>query len=172
MAQDLLGLFTHMHTVGIIFLVLAMILIILEFFISGFGYFGIAGCASFVIAFVIRLIQGANTIQWIAILLICAMIITSCVLLVINSKEKGTFNKNPFIQTDSSIPEDYSDPLAVYGHLLDKEGQLVTQCKPIGKAEIDGEIYEVMAFDNGFITKGAKVVVVDVEGETIYVERI
>ena len=40
------------------------------------------------------------------------------------------------------------------------------------KPEIDGEIYEVMAFDNGFITKGAKVVVVDVEGETIYVERI
>ena len=104
--------------------------------------------------------------------MICAVIVVSCVLLVINSKEKGTFNKNPFIQTDTSIPEDYSDPLVVYGHLLDKEGQLITQCKPIGKAEIDGEIYEVMAFDNGFITRGAKVVVVDVEGENIYVERI
>lgn len=172
MAQELLSIFIHMHTVGIVFLVLAMILISLEFFISGFGYFGIGGCACFVIAFFIRLIQGATTAQWIAILVVVAIIITSCVLLVINSKEKGTFNKNPFIQTDTSIPEDYSDPLAVYGHLLDKEGQLVTQCKPIGKAEIDGDIYEVMAVDNGFITKGAKIVVVDVEGENIYVERI
>lgn len=172
MAQELLGIFTQMHTVGIIFLVLAMILIILEFFITGFGYFGIGGCASFVIAFFIRLIQGATTAQWIAILLVVAMIIVCCTLLTINSKEKGTFNKNPFIQHDTSIPEDYSDPLAVYGHLLDKEGQLLTQCKPIGKAEIDGEIYEVMSFDNSFITKGAKIVVVDVEGENIYVERI
>ncbi len=172
MAQELLGIFTHMHTVAVIFLVLAMVALILEFIISGFGYFGIASGLFFIVAFVIRLCQGTTTLQTVVLIGISVIIVVCCTMLTINSKQKGTFNKNPFIQDDTSIPEDYNDPLAVYGHLLDKEGELLTQCRPVGKANIDGVTYEVMAADNGFITKGAKIVVVDVEGENIYVERI
>ena len=172
MAQELLGVFTQMNTVAIIFLVLAMVLLILEIIIAGFGYFGIAGCACFVVSFIIRLCQGATLVQWITLIIMTAMVVICCTILTINSKQKGTFNKNPFIQEDTSIPKDYSDPLYVYGDLIDKEGELLTQCRPVGKALIDGETYEVLAVDNGFITKGAKVKVVDVAGESIFVERI
>lgn len=170
MAQEVFEIFTHMHVVGVIFLVIAMVLFILELVLAGFGACGIASCFCFIVAFVVRFIQGATTLQAIVMIVVMVVAVVSVAMFTIKSKREGTFY-NSLINKDTSIPEDYSDPEGVYGYLVGQEGELLTQCKPVGKARIDDATYVVYA-TSGYITRGATVKVTSVEGDNIFVERV
>lgn len=171
MAQEIFDIFTHMHIVGIIALVLAMVCLILEIILSGFGICGLLSCGFFVIACVTRLIQGTTTLQTVVLIIVMVIVIVSVAMFTAKAKKEGKF-LNALVNGSVAIPPEYSDPEALYGHLIGKQGTLLTQCKPIGKASIEGQTYEVFAADNGYITKGAQVEVVSVDGESIFVERI
>lgn len=171
MAQEIFEIFTHMHIVGIIALVFAMVLLILELILTGFGVCGLVSCFFFVVACVTRLIQGTTTIQTIVVIVIMVVAVVSVAMFTIRAKRNGTFH-NLIINDDVAVPEDYDDPYRIYGELIGKEGTLLTQCKPVGKANIEDNTYEVYAVNNGYITRGANIKVVDVEGDIIFVERI
>lgn len=170
MAQEVFEIFTQMHIVGVIALVIAMVLFVMELILAGFGACGLASCFCFIVSFVVRFIQGTTTLQTIVMIVTMVIVVVSVAMFTIKSKRDGTFY-NSIIDNGTSIPPDYSDPDAVYGYLVGKEGELVTQCRPVGKALIEEQTYIVYS-KNGFITKGAKVKVVSVEGDNIFVERI
>lgn len=170
MAQEVFEIFTQMHIVGIIALAIAMVLFVLELILAGFGACGLASCFCFIVSFIVRFIQGTTTLQTIVMIVVMAIVIASVIMFTIKSKREGTFY-NSLINKDTSIPQDYSDPDAVYGYLVGKEGELITQCRPVGKAKIEEQTYIVYS-KTGFITKGAKIKVVSVEGDNIFVERI
>lgn len=170
MAQEVFEIFTQMHIVGIIALAIAMVLFVLELILAGFGACGLASCFCFIVSFIVRFIQGTTTLQTIVMVVVMAIVIASVIMFTIKSKREGTFY-NSLINKDTSIPPDYSDPDAVYGYLVGKEGELITQCRPVGKAKIEEQTYIVYS-KTGFITKGAKIKVVSVEGDNIFVERI
>ena len=79
-------------------------------------------------------------------------------------------NKN-LIQVDGNIvpSDDVGNPN--YSFLIGKIGECVTDLKPIGKAKIEGNIYNVKS-EKYYLYNGNRVRVVRTEGSTIYVEKI
>ena len=58
-----------------------------------------------------------------------------------------------------------------YDFLLGKEGECVTDLKPIGKAKINGRVYNVRS-EKGYLYNGNFIVVVKTESSNIYVRKI
>lgn len=169
--DDLVGLFAGMGIPAMIFLALGIALLIVEAFVAGFGAFGICGIISLVVGVILRIIDGTNFIQILYLLALILILVGVVFLLAFFSLKRGFLSKTPIVQNGSAVPKEYSDPNYVYGNLLQKTGTAVTECHPVGEAEIEGVKYNVISRD-GFIIKGSKIIVTYVEGEDIYVKKL
>ena len=99
----------------------------------------------------------------IAIVIIIAIV---CILLYIAKKNK-MYNK--VILTETIDGKDFDeDSLKPF---MNKEGIAITPLKPYGKVDFDGEIIEVFA-NAGYISKGAKVLVINIRGKNVVVKEI
>lgn len=168
--EDFVALFTGMGIPAMIFLTLGLALIIVEAFVAGFGAFGICGIISLVVGVVLRIFDGTNIAQILYLLAMILILLGIVFLLAYLSLKKGFLSRTPIVQNGSAVPKEYSDPNYVYGNLLNKTGVAITECHPVGEAEIDGVRYNVISRD-GFIIKGSNIVVVYVEGEDIFVKK-
>ena len=54
--------------------------------------------------------------------------------------------------------------------LVGKEGKVIAQLRPLGKADIEGSIYEV-TLENGLLDAGDPIIVLEVKGEKIIVQK-
>lgn len=169
MGLEFVQIFSQMGVVSIVTLIAGIVLLFTEMFMPGFGICGILGIISMVVGVVFRIVDGASFFQAAVLIAFLIVIIVIVFFVVIRSADKGIISKTPLVQSKTAIPQDYGKKDNI--DLLDKEGVVTTQCKPVGKALIDGETYDVMAKD-GFLIKGVKVKVVEVLGDEIYVEKL
>ena len=153
---------TILYIIGIIFLVI-------EVFVPGFGFFGISGISLVVISVIIKICLGNSITSILLSILIAFVIIIALLVWMIISAKKGIISKSPLISNGTSIPTFYSDDdLKVY---IDKIGETVTTCRPVGKVRIDDEIYHVQSLD-GFLKIGTKIKVVNVQNNTLQIKKI
>lgn len=147
---------------ALLLLIAGIILIIIEVFIPGFGFFGISG----VIALVIGIFFMASSIEQ-AVLILMVTIITLTILgsilikLLINKKIKS-----PIILYES-LEEDTSD----MAYLIGKKGIALTALRPAGKGDFDGVILDVMS-GGMFIEKGNPIEVERIDGNKIIVSIV
>lgn len=152
---------TILYIIGIIFL-------IIEVFIPGFGFFGISGISLVVISIIVKICLGDSITSILLSILIAFVIIIALLVWMIISAKKGMLSRSPLISSGTSIPTFYSDDdLKVY---IDKTGETVTTCKPVGKVRIDDEIYDVQSLD-GFLEIGTKIKVVNVENNMLQIKK-
>ncbi len=169
MGAEFVQIFTEMSLVPIITLIAGFILLFTEMFMPGFGVCGIIGSVSILFGVIWRIAEGASFFQsavLVAIVLVLAVVIF---LVVVRSADKGLISKTPFIQSKTAIPKDFGQKQ--FQDLVGKTGVITTQCKPVGKATIEGNSYEVMAKE-GFLIKGVNIQVVEVSGDEIWVEKV
>ncbi|MDR0850528.1 MAG: hypothetical protein LBN07_03530 [Christensenellaceae bacterium] len=164
-------LFSEMPPASWITLVLGFVLLMVEFFIPGFGVCGILGLVSLTASVVLRAVYGGSFPQ---ITIMVALILAVCAIgfaIMISSSKKGFISKTPIIQKGTAVPTDYADMKAEEAELLGKKGTLVTSARPIGKVMLEGrgEI-EVWARE-GLLVKGTDVVVVEVNTDKIFVTK-
>ncbi len=155
-----------LQVLGIVVLIIGMVLIGIEFYIPGFGVPGISGIVCTIVGVFLvgrnaqeRILAGAVSIVVIAVMLVISVII-------FNSKKV----KSP-IKLDDELPGknlfiEGEDPDSYVG----KEGIAITDLKPSGKGEFDGERYDVLSQGN-FIEKGAKLKITEVKNNKIFVEE-
>ena len=146
--------------------VVGLILLVAEGMIPGFGLPGIGGIV-FIVAGTILAMDNMRTAL---ISLSIAIIITTVVtiyLLKLGFKSK-LFN-NIILNNKLDKEKGYLS-VNTMDHLLDKEGITLSELRPAGFIEIEGEKYDALS-DGGFVAKNTQIKVVRVEGSKIFVRR-
>ena len=168
MGAEFIAIFSQMGLVSIITLVVGVALLVAEMFLPSFGVCSILGVISMIVGVIFRIVDGASFFQAAILVVIVLLIIIGAVILIIKLSDKGK-TKTPLFQSSTAIPTDYGQK--DYVKLVGKKGTITSQCKPVGKAEIEGKTYEVMAKD-GFLIQGEQIVVNEVSGDEIFVTKV
>jgi len=84
----------------------------------------------------------------------------------------GWISHTVLVQNKTAVPTDITEGTLDYTFLVGKTGIAVTQMRPIGKALIDDEEYDVIAFNGMMFEKDTKLIVTKVEGVKIIVKEI
>lgn len=156
--------------IAIGFFIAGMILLFFELCIPGFGICGISGIGILILGMVYRVITGIDFIQLVIMFLAEILTIVVLYLIVIRSIKRGLLSKTQLFSSKNSIPTDYG----IRNNrkfLIGKIGVIETSCKPVGKAVIDGQIYEVISKDK-YLDKNTQVRVTSVVGDAVEVSEI
>lgn len=159
--------FAGLNVGGIILLLVGIALAVVEMIIPGFGIAGVSGFAAIVAGlFVSSKTFGAAmfTLAIVVILLcIAAVIVFKVVFSKTRKKSRLVLNES----IDGGSTELTGEAAA---KLVGKEGIALSSLRPSGIAMIDGKRMDVLA-KGEFIAKGDPIVVTEVEGLHISVEK-
>jgi len=171
--QEFVALFTQMQIVPAIFLIVGLILVCIELFIPGFGIFGISGSVCLLLGFILQAVLGEFNLVRAVILIMLLLIVIGIVFLTMLLLVKlGWISHSVIVQNKTAVSTDITEGTLDYSSLVGKSGIATTQLRPIGKALIGEEEYDVIAFNGMMFDKGTKLAVVKVEGVKIIVKEI
>lgn len=167
--QEFINIFAEMGWASAVLLVLGLLLFIAECFTSGFGVAGITGIICLVLGVVARIIEGATLVQTLLLLILIVVIVCVLFMLFIRSAQKGLLSKTAIIENGTAISSGYGE--VANKELLNKVGLTKSICRPTGKVEIDGNIYDAIT-NGGYIESGKCVQVAKVEIDYLYIKEI
>jgi len=163
--------FTHMEWYVRVLLILGSLLVLFE--LTGLDEFIAAGIGIVMIiaGIITHGIVSRSFVQALFLVLLFTILLILFFVLFIRSARFGFLSKSPIIQNKTSVPIDYSDKRKnVLRALLGQTGVAITKFRPSGKFELNSTIYE--GITNGeMLEEGEKVLIVDVEGIKIRVEK-
>ena len=169
MWQEIVTLFVAMEPIPAILLTVGIIFCIIEMFIPGVGFFGISGSIAILAGIVLRFIRGFNLTQLFILVLILCVVFTLAGLIVVRSSKKGLLSRSPLINNKTAIPVQFENP--ELDSMVGKQGKVTIECKPLGKAEIEGNEYEVLS--NGeYLIVGVSVEVLENNGNVLVVKKL
>lgn len=166
--MEFVEFFTQMHWSVIALLAACLVLLIIEGVVPGFGFWGISGIVAGIAAVVCEAIFTKSVFNVFFLIFLILVIFTVLFVIFSHSFSKGFLKKTPLVEDKSALPENYGINQSLQ-QLVGKEGEVVSICKPVGKAKIDGKIYTVTSVRET-IYEGEKIQVVEVENNTIRVE--
>ncbi|MDR3289222.1 MAG: hypothetical protein LBT22_07325 [Peptococcaceae bacterium] len=152
----------------IIFLfILGLVLLIMEILLPG-GILGVLG----LLALIAGIFLSAESIQQ-GIYCTLALLLVLAVLLGLSfrfSKTRWLWQRLSLRERQSN-EEGYVAPKPDYVGYIGKEGRALSLLRPAGTGEFDGERLDVVT-EGGFISNGAKIQIIAVEGLRIVVREI
>lgn len=169
--EELVKLATQTSLIVIILLIVGIIFCFVEAIVPGFGFFGIFGLICEVGAIILHAIFSGSIIQVFMIVLILFLIFLLLFLMFIRSAKYGMLGKSALVENKTAIPTDYSDVVNndLYD-LIGKSGRVIAECRPIGKMQIAGKVYEVLASE--IVENGSEAIVTSVDNNVIHIEKI
>ena len=184
-ASFLLG---RVNSLEIILFMLGIGLLAVEIFlIPGFGVTGISGIVLIALSlilsmqdFVIPSVEWEWTLMGRNAIVVCAGLIaaiTGIAILTLFSPKIKLFNRltlNTQIEQTASEGSGWKNTGGIefdFTKLVGKTGKAVTVLRPIGKAEIEGETFQVET-DGTFISEGTEIKIVKVQGNIIIVRSV
>ena len=144
------------------FLVLAIVLIVAEFYISGFGILGVGGIVSFILGALLLFSQFgpvSPTMPSLSVSLWVLVPIAVCITVI------GTYGYFTALQSHRAPP-----PLAI-SPLIGMDGHATTDLAPHGIIRIQGSLWTAVTSEIVPIPSGESVKIVAVEGLTLKVVR-
>lgn len=165
----------------IIVFIAGLVLIFLEIFvIPGFGITGISGIVLTIGALTLALVRNINFdftfvpagSVAVSFLMVTVAMALPLVLLIAFGQQifSTTLFQKMSVATEMRTSEGFSVKDSVLEALIGSNGITVTDLRPAGKIEVNGERYDVVA-DGGFITKGSDVKVVSIRSNYLVVEK-
>ena len=168
--MEFVEIFTQMHWVPALLLILGLVFIIIELFVPGFGFFGITGSLSLIAGVIVRICQGLNITQALILILIVVAFFIFATMFMIYSVQYGILGRTGLFERRSTLSQDYNIAERQIRKLVGKSGKAVTKLDLAGKAKIKGKIYDVMSI-NSYIEPGSHVKVVEIRDNTIMVRK-
>lgn len=151
--------------------ILGLIFVCVELFIPGFGFFGISGIVLLVASIITLIVQGAEFLVILWLLMIAIGVIAVAVAIMATLLKSGKL-KSAIFNIGNSVPTDRTEGTQDFSHLIGKVGQTKNFLRPIGQVIFDdGEIVDVIA-RSGVIDADTKVIVVSVEGQAVKVDQV
>ena len=164
-------LFTEMNAWTIVLFVLGIIFCAIEMFVPGFGFFGISGTVMIVAGIIVRMICGGDLLMLLYMILIALVLFVLAFWVISRAITKGRLSKTALFHVDSAVPTGATEGTKDFTYLLDKCGVATTPLRPVGKAQFEEQIIDVIARD-GFIAENAKLKVAEIEGSRVVVIKI
>lgn len=163
-------LFTEMNGWTIVIFVLGLIFCAIEMFVPGFGFFGGCGIALLVVGIILRMVSGGDIYMLLYMVLIAMILVFLMCFVFSRMITKGRLGKTSIFNVGTAVPEDKTEGTRDFSALVGQEGVATTALRPIGKASIDGEVFDVVSRD-GFVEAGASVTVIETEGQRVVVKE-
>ena len=153
--------------VEVLLFLAGLILLAIEFFVPGFGLFGIAGIASILLSLFMTLGGGVSAISIMASGTVAAVI---AFLFLLKYLPSSGLWKRLVLQNELRTEQGYtsSDDLT---QLLEQEGVVLTLLRPAGTVRIGEQVLDVVS-EGRFIKPGVRVKVLGVHGNRIVVRAI
>ena len=144
-----------------------LILLAIEFFVPGFGFFGIAGLASILLSLFMTLGGGIGALNIMATGTVAAVVVFLVLLRYLPSS--GLWNRL-VLKNELKTEQGYtaSDNL---NRLIGLEGVVLTLLRPAGSVRIGEQVFDVVS-EGRFVEPGARVKVLGVNGNRIVVRAI
>lgn len=166
----------------IIVFIAGLVLIFLEIFvIPGFGITGITGIVLTIGALTLALVRNINfdftfvpagSVAVSFLMVTVAMALPLILLLAFGQQIfSSTLFQKMSVATEMKTSEGFSIKDNTMEALIGSTGVAVTDLRPAGKVEINGERYDVVA-DSGFITKALTVKVIGLRSNYLVVEKV
>lgn len=168
--MEFLSIFTEMSWVCIALFCLGLAFLIIEVFVTGFGFFGISGTISIVAGVIVRICQGLNLVQSLTLVLIVIGVMMILTMLMVYSAQYGLLGHSGLFEKKSSLDKNYNQPDRKIRKLVGKSGKAITDLKLAGKAKIRGRIYDVVSMKS-YIEKGSNIKVKEIKDNEIIVRK-
>lgn len=170
-ADSFVRLFTEMNAWTIALFALGIIFCAIEMFLPGIGFFGISGIVMIIIGIIVRMVCGGDLYMLLYMVLIALVLFVLVFWLFSRLITKSRLSKTALFHVDSAVPTGNTEGTKDFAYLVGKSGVSVTPLRPVGRAQIEGEIVDVIARD-GFIASNAKLTVLETEGSRVVVIEI
>jgi membrane-bound serine protease (ClpP class) len=153
--------------VEVLLFLAGLILLAIEFFVPGFGLFGIAGIASILLSLFMTLGGGVSALSIMASGTVAAVV---AFLLLLKYLPSSGLWKRLVLRNELRSEQGYtvSDDLS---RLIGQEGVVLTLLRPAGTVRIEEQVLDVVS-EGRFIEPGVKVKVLGVHGNRIVVRSI
>jgi len=168
--MDLMVIFTQMSWIAALLLILGAVFILIEAFVPGFGFFGIGGVLSLIAGVIVRICQGLNVEQSIALILLILGFFVVASLIFVFSARFGILKHTGLFETKSTLDKGYNKAEREIRKLVGKSGKAITNLDLAGKAKIRGKVYDVVSI-NSYIEVGANIKVVKIQDNEILVRK-
>lgn len=163
-------IFTQMGWIPALLLAVGSVFLIVEVFVPGFGFFGVSGTLSIIAGIIVRICQGLDLTQSLALILIVLGFFTILVMIMVYGAQYGILGHSGLFERKTTISEDYNKTSKELRKLRGKSGKAITSLNMAGKAKIRGRVYDVVSL-NSFIDKGSNIKVVEIKDNTIIVRK-
>lgn len=167
---EFLSIFTEMSWFCIALFCLGLAFLIIELFVTGFGFFGITGILSVVAGVIVRICQGLNLVQSLTLILVVIGVMVLLTMIMVYSAQYGLLGHSGLFEKKSTIAQDYNEPDRKIKKLVGKSGKAITDLRLAGKAKIRGKVYDVISMKS-YIEKGQHVKVVEIKDNEIVVRK-
>lgn len=159
-----IGEMVILNFVWLILLIIGFCLVVVEMYIPGFGFPGIAGSICLIAG--IALYARTDVVAWLVMTVIIVALLCVALSISIRSAAKGRLAKSKLVLNDVAAEVGEND-LSYY---VGKKGVTSTVLRPAGMGEFEGVKLNILA-DGEFIPEGAQVIVTRVEGNRIFVRK-
>lgn len=168
--MEFLSIFTEMSWICIALFCLGLAFLIIEVFVTGFGFFGISGTVSVVAGVIVRICQGLNLVQSLTLILMVLGVMIILTMLMVYSAQYGLLGHSGLFEKKSTLDKNYNQPDRKIKKLVGKSGKAITDLKLAGKAKIRGKVYDVVSMKS-YIEKGSNIKVKEIKDNEIIVRK-
>ena len=175
MWAEFANLFAGYGAIPMAIICLGTLLCIIEVFVPGFGYLGIAGGAIAIGGIIARMVMGVSVIQLLCMVVMVVLLILLAMLIMVILAKLGLVEYSPLlnhkakkVSGDSANSNIHKKP---YVRIIGKTTVADTDFNPTGKFTYSKAVYEATTYGE-LISKGEKIKIVEVKDNTIYVKKV
>lgn len=168
--MEFVQIFTQMNWISALLLILGIVFMVIEMFISGFGFFGISGIGLLVAGAIVRICQGLNLSQSLALVLIIIGFLALIVMVMVWGAQYGILGKTGLFERRSTLSKDYNKADRELRRLVGKNGKTISKLDLGGQAKIKGKIYDVISISS-YIEPNTNIKVVEIRDNNIMVRK-
>ncbi len=170
MWEEIVQAFTSMQWYIILPLCLGVVLLVIECFVPGFGFFGISGIVCLVGAIIANAVLTKSVVHTLFLIALLFVFIFLLFLIFIRSARFGLISKTPFVEKKTAVPKDFVEKDETK-KLIGQRGVATTPFTPSGRFMIDDKVYEATTRGEP-LERNDVVKVSEVEGNKIIVEKV
>ncbi len=164
--MEFVEFWTTMPWFVIVLVILAWGFAIGEALIPGFGVCGILSGLCAVGSLIAEGVVTRSLFNLLMLFVLLAILLVISFIIFVYSSKKGVLRKTPIVDQNTALPQNYgkNEELLKIGSV----GKLVSSCKPVGKADFEGELFTVVSKTKN-INKDKLVVVKEIKDNQIFV---
>ena len=168
--MEFVQIFSEMHWVPALLLIVGLVMMIIEIFVSGFGFLGVTGILSLIAGVIVRICFGLNLSQSLTLVLIVLGFLALVVMIMVWGAQYGILGKTGLFERSTTLSKDYNKTDKKLKKLVGKSGKTISKLDVGGKAKIKGKIYDVVSISS-FIEPNKNIKVVEINNNTIMVRK-